>query len=310
MTPPTAAAAGVAAGYARLRSGAPSAARGRAALVWVEGRDAGTFLHGLLSNDIGALAEGESCPALVLDAKGHIRADMRVRNDGGGAYTLLVRPELADEVAGILERYHFSEDLEILGPETVDLLTVTGVVAIPEGVAQIVVPGALAGSVEMVVDDAGAAVAALGVEEVPSEALELARVAAGLARGDPRQLEGLARVGVDTGPSTLVQEVGLETDAVSFEKGCYLGQETVARVAFRGKVNRRLRGVLLSEPVAAGAALAVEGREVGRLTSVALTPDLGAIGLAVIRDEVPPGAEVSVEGSAPARVVELPFPAR
>jgi len=299
MTPPTAAPAGVAAGYARLRSGAPSAARGRAALVWVEGRDAGSFLHGLLSNDIGALAEGESCPALVLDAKGHIRADMRVRNDGGGAYTLLVRPELADEVAGILERYHFSEDLEILGPEAVDLLTVTGVVAIPEGVAQIVVPGALAGSVEMVVDDAGAAVAALGVEEVPSEALELARVAA-----------GIARVGVDTGPSTLVQEVGLETDAVSFEKGCYLGQETVARVAFRGKVNRRLRGVLLSEPVAAGAALAVEGREVGRLTSVALTPDLGAIGLAVIRDEVPPGAEVSVEGSAPARVVELPFPAR
>lgn len=300
MTAPAAAPPGLAEGYARLRAGAPTAVRGRAALIWVEGADAGGFLHGLLSNDIAALPAGGACAALILDAKGHVQADLRVHRDADDAYTLLVRPELAEQVAAILHRYHFSEDLEILGPETADLLTVTAGIAIPAGVGQVAVPGALPGSLEVVVEDPGAAIAALGIDEAPAEALELARIAA-----------GVPRVGVDTGPTTLVQEAGLEAGAVSFDKGCYLGQETVARIAFRGRVNRRLRGVALAGPVAVGAALRSDGREVGRLTSVGVTPDLGAIGLAVIRHEVEPGAEVAVEGSVvPGRVVELPFPGR
>ena len=77
-------------------------------------------------------------------------------------------------------------------------------------------------------------IAAAGAEEVPAAALELARVAA-----------GVPRVGVDTGEATLVQEAALEDAAVSFDKGCYLGQETVARLQFRGRANRRLRGLAL-----------------------------------------------------------------
>lgn len=297
MTPPASAPAGLEAGYERLRTGAPAGVRGRAALIWVEGPDAAGFLHGLLSNDIAGLAPGGSCGALILDAKGRVQADVRVRNDGDGAFTLVVRPELAEAVAATLERYHFSEALEILGPETADLVTVTGGIAIPAGIAQIAVAGALPGSLDLVVDDAGAALAALAVEEAPAEALELARIAA-----------GVPRVGVDTGPTTLVQEAGLESVAVSFDKGCYLGQETVARIAFRGHVNRGLRGLALGEPAAPGAALTRDGREVGRLSSTGVAPDLGPIGLAVIRAEVPVGAEVVVEGSAlPARVVALPF---
>ena len=95
VTPPAAAPPGLAAGYARLRGGEPVAVRGRAALIWVEGPDAGSFLHGLLSNDVAALAAGGACPALLLDAKGHVRADMRVRHDGDGAYTVMVAPALA-----------------------------------------------------------------------------------------------------------------------------------------------------------------------------------------------------------------------
>ena len=121
-------------------------------------------------------------------------------------------------------------------------------------------------------------------------------------------------MGVNTGPSTLVQEAGLEDDAVSFEKGCYLGQETVARAEYRGRVNRRLRGLRLAAgPPAAGGRGAADGREVGRMTSVAATPDLGPIGLAILRREVEPGAAVEVEpgegAGAPVRaeVVELPF---
>ena len=299
MSTPAAAPPGVAAGYARLRAGAPAAVRGRAALIWVEGPDAGGFLHGLLTNDVAALAPRGSCAALLLDAKGHIQAAMRVRNDGEGAYTLLVDAEAADAVAGLLERYHFSEDLEILGPEAVQVVTLTGDVAVPGSLAQIAVPGVLPGSRELVVDDAAAALAALGVEEAPADALELARIAA-----------GVPRVGVDTGPATLVQEAGLEDEAVSFSKGCYLGQETVARVAYRGRVNRRLRGIALGAPAAPGAAVLSGGREVGRLTSAGVAPDLGPIALATVRHELEPGAEVEVEGSgAPGRIVALPFPA-
>ena len=300
MSTPTAAPARVADGYARLRAGAPTAVRGRGALIWVEGPDAATFLQGLLSNDVPALGPGGACAALLLDAKGHIQADVRVHRDGAGSYILALRPELSEHVAATLHRYHFSEDLEILGPEEVDLLTLSAEATIPDGATWIAVPGALPGSLDIVVDDASAAIVALGIDEVPPEALEMARIAA-----------GVPRVGIDTGPSTLVQEVGLEDHAVSFGKGCYLGQETVARIAFRGRVNRHLRGILLGEPAAVGAVLTSDGREVGRLTSVAVTPDLGVIGLAVIRHEVELGAEVDLEGAATAaRVVDLPFRAR
>jgi folate-binding protein YgfZ len=294
---PSAAASGVAAGYERLRAGEPVAARGRAGLVWVEGPDAAGFLHGLLSSDVAGLAPGGDRLALLLDAKGHLQADMRVRRDDAEAFTLVLDPPLAELVAGLLERYHFSEDLELLGPEESDLVTVSGVPADRLPAEAVAVAGRIPGTTDLVVDDASATIAALGVPEVPAEALELARVAA-----------GVLRIGVDTGPSTLVQEARLEDVAVSFDKGCYLGQETVARAQYRGRVNRLARGLELSAGAAPGAAVTAGGREIGRLTSLADTPDLGTIGLAILRRDAAPGGEVEVEGAGTARVVELPFP--
>lgn len=290
-----------AAGYARLRPGGEGAAvRGRAALIWVEGPDATGFLHGLMSNDVAGLAPGGACRTLLLDAKGHLQAHLRVRRDAEDAFTLLVDAETAEQVAAMLDRYHFSEDLDLLGPEEAQLVTVAGA---PEGAAEaaeLAVPSALPGALDLVVPDAAAAIAGLGLPEAPAEALEMARIAA-----------GVPRIGVDTGPSTLVQEAGLEDVAVSFDKGCYLGQETVARAQFRGRVNRVLRGLSLPDPPPpASARVLREGREVGRLTSRAVTPDLGAIGLAVLRREAAPGSDVEVEtedGAVAARVVELPF---
>ena len=298
MTPP-ATSPGIDAGYALLRTGSPAVARGRAALVWVEGPDAASFLHGLLSNEVEGLGAGDTGHALFLDAKGHIQVDLRVRRDADDAFTLVTAPALGELLRELLERYHFSEDLELLGPEEADLLSVSGVPAAASLPAQFLMPGRVPGTLDLVVDDAAAAIAALGVDEVPAQALEMARVAA-----------GVPTVGVDTGPSTLVQEVGLQDGAVSFDKGCYLGQETVARVRYRGRVTRELRGLALGAAgVAPGATVSVEGREVGRVTSVVVTPDLGAIGLAVLRNEVAPDATVDVEGAAePARVVRLPFP--
>ena len=286
-------------GYALLRSGGPAAVRGRAGLVWVEGPDAAAFLHGLLSNDVEGLAAGEARPALFLDAKGHIQVDVRVRRDAADAFTLVTGAALAPLLAELLERYHFSEDLDVIGPEEVDVVTVAGVDPSAAGGDLPALAGAVPGTTDLLVDDPGAALAALGAPEVPAEALEMLRIAA-----------GVPAVGVDTGPSTLVQEVGLQDAAVSFDKGCYLGQETVARVRYRGRVNRLLRGLAMpGDGAPAGGAVTSGGREVGRLTSAAVTPDLGAIGLAVLRHEVEPGASVDVEGATgPARVVDLPFP--
>ncbi len=290
----TAVSADAAAGYGRLRQGAPTWVAEPVALIWVEGPDAASFLHGLLSNDVAGLPAGAGTEALLLDAKGHVQASIGVHRDVADALTLVLAPDDAAPVAAALERYHFSEDLELLGPEDAWALTVAGMPA-PAGPS---VPGLLPGTVRVVVDDPAAAGAALPGEPAPPESLEMARIAA-----------GVPRVGVDTGPSTLVQAAALEGRAVSFTKGCYLGQETVARLQFRGRANRGLRGLRLEGAPEPGAAVTAGGREVGRVTSVARTPDLGTIGLAILRREAGPGDEVEA-GGVPGRVVRLPFPAR
>jgi folate-binding Fe-S cluster repair protein YgfZ len=104
------------------------------------------------------------------------------------------------------------------------------------------------------------------------------------------------------------QEAGLNERAVSFTKGCYVGQETVARLFYRGKPNRHLRGLRLSAPVEPGTPLRLGEKEVGRLTSVAVSPALGPIGLALVRRQAEPGSTLAA-GDGTAEVVELPFSA-
>jgi tRNA-modifying protein YgfZ len=103
------------------------------------------------------------------------------------------------------------------------------------------------------------------------------------------------------------QEAGINERAVSFTKGCYVGQETVARLHYRGKPNRHLRGLRLAEPAERGAEVELGDRTVGRVGSTCVSPRLGPIALALVRREAAPGDTVQV-GGAPAEVVELPFP--
>lgn len=104
------------------------------------------------------------------------------------------------------------------------------------------------------------------------------------------------------------QEAGLNERAVSFTKGCYVGQETVARLFYKGKPNRHLRGLRLSEPVTAPAELRLGERTVGQLTSAVVSPRFGPIGLALLRREAEPGSilTVGVNGVS-AEVLKLPF---
>ena len=103
------------------------------------------------------------------------------------------------------------------------------------------------------------------------------------------------------------QEAGLNERAVSFTKGCYVGQETVARLHYRGKPNRHLRGLRLEAPVADAAPIVLGERELGQVGTAVISPLHGPIALAVIRREAEPGAQVEVGGSVAAEVVELPF---
>jgi folate-binding Fe-S cluster repair protein YgfZ len=102
------------------------------------------------------------------------------------------------------------------------------------------------------------------------------------------------------------QEAGLNERAVSFTKGCYVGQETVARLYYRGKPNRRLLGLKLAAPAAPGSELRLGEKVVGRLGSSVVSPELGPIGLALVRREAAPGDTVDV-GGVSALIVDVPF---
>jgi folate-binding protein YgfZ len=143
----------------------------------------------------------------------------------------------------------------------------------------------------------GSALAGRGAVPVGEEAAEALRV----ERGRPRY-------GVDLDDTVIPQEAGLNQRAVSFGKGCYVGQETVARLHYRGRPNRHLRGLRLSAPAATGDELRLGDRAVGRLGTVAISPVHGPIALALVRREADPGATLAVgDGGATAQVVELPF---
>jgi folate-binding protein YgfZ len=143
----------------------------------------------------------------------------------------------------------------------------------------------------------------------------------GAARADPVDLDaariaaGFPRWGVDMDETTLAQEANMDTlGAISYTKGCYTGQETVARVHFRGHVNRLLRGLLFQGGgalVPRGSTVELDGKVVGDVRSMAHSPSLGRIALAMLRREVEPGSGVSVQAGGDlshATVVELPFP--
>jgi tRNA-modifying protein YgfZ len=137
-----------------------------------------------------------------------------------------------------------------------------------------------------------------------SAAVEVSEDAAEILRVE----SGRPRFGHEMSSATIPQEAGIDGRAVSFTKGCYIGQETVARLHYKGKPNRHLRGLRLEAPASDDEVIAHEAREVGRIGTAVTSPAHGPIALAVIRREVEPGAHVEVgEAGVRAQVVEPPF---
>jgi tRNA-modifying protein YgfZ len=305
--------------YRLLREEAGRTDRSSRAKVTISGPDAAEYLQGQLTNDIEALEPDQGCYAALLDRKGHLQADMRVLHLSSGELWLDLEPEPAPGVVKHLRTYSIGREVEVedvsdhwaitslIGPRSAELAGVEGLG--PEhaqrfrdwdGVEVRAVATDL--GVDLITradrtDDLRALLDGAGVAEVDPAAAEILRVES-----------GRPRFGVDMGTEAMPAEAGITERAVDFEKGCYIGQEPVARLHYRGKPNRRLRGLRLSAAGEHGQALHSEDREVGTIGTACLSPSLGPIALAVIRREAEEGAQLTVgDDGVTAEVVELPF---
>lgn len=288
-------------GYRALRSSV-AALELRRDFVRAAGDDAVKFLQGQLSQDVAALAPGGSTWALLLAPQGKMVAFLRVLRLGDDEFVLETDAGFGEAVVERLSRFKLRVacDLEPLDWRCVAVRGPGSAAVAGRGGGHPVVadwPG-LAGT-----DLVGPAPEPPpGVAECPPEAYEAARIEA-----------GIPQMGRELDEGTIPAEAGVVDRSVSFTKGCYTGQELVARIDSRGgNVPRRLRGVVIRGAAPpAGAVLRHEGKDVGTLTSVAPSPGLGAtVALALVRRAVEPPAQVEAAwdgGSAAASVEALPL---
>jgi tRNA-modifying protein YgfZ len=238
--------------------------------VRVSGRDAEGYLDRMVSNDVAALGPGEACEALLLTPKARVIAPLVVFRRGHEDFLLLTEPELGDRVRAELVRSRFAAKAEV-EPEEHTSHVVFGGEGIPTG------------------DYGEPAAEVLDAELDPTltaDELELLRIRAGTPAW-----------GKEIDDRILPAEAGLTDRAVSFTKGCYPGQEPIARLHYRGHANRGLRVLELAELPAIETELVYEGKTVGRITSAAAV-DGGAVALAYVRREVPDDAELTVGAHA------------
>jgi folate-binding protein YgfZ len=290
--------------------------RGKLALT---GTGAKEFLEGQVTNTVEALSSGQGVYAAFLSPKGKMLGDLRVL-DLGDELFLDTERSVLQELFNMIRRYRIGYDMDLhkrtvergllslIGPEA---RAVAGAGDLPRA-EHANAPGEVDGTrVRLVATDAGvdlicdaadtdalaAELRGRGAEDVDEAAAEVLRVEA-----------GRPRYGVDLDDTVIPQEAGLNERAVSFTKGCYVGQETVARLHYRGKPNRHLRGLRPSAPAHHGDELRLGERVVGKVGTAVVSPRHGPVALALVRREAQPGATVAVgSGDTTADVVELPF---
>jgi folate-binding protein YgfZ len=238
--------------------------------VRVAGPDAADYLQRMVSNDVEALQAGEACPALLLTAKARLIAPLVVLRRADDDFLLLTEPGLGEVVRTHLTRMRLRAQCEIEREEHVSVL----VFGAADGFAT---------------DWPGAREALdAGLEPTLSEEeLELRRIEHGVPRWE-RELDD----------RILPAEARLDETHISFSKGCYPGQEPIARLHFRGHPNRRLRVIELDEVPEYDAPLLHDGREVGRVTSAARRADGTVVALAYVRTEVPDDAPLALAARA------------
>jgi folate-binding protein YgfZ len=323
------------AGYDAVRRRAGAFARTDVGRIVVSGHDRASYLHGLLTNDIAALAPGRGCYAAYLTAQGRMITDVHVY-ELGDAMLLVVPLDVKDVVLAKLDQFIFSEDVK-LGDVTATFATVTVIGPAAAATCERVLTGAEGGALAALpehgnlrarfgdlavivlrVTDTGEPGFDLLIDADAASALLAALNRAGAIDVGAAGIEavrvegGVPKFHRDMDEDTIPLEAGIESRAISLTKGCYVGQEVIIRVLHRGhgRVARRLVGLTLEghQVPARGAPALVGDREVGRVTSAVLSPALSRpIALAYLhRDVAEPGSQVTVEGMR-AVVTALPF---
>jgi folate-binding protein YgfZ len=250
--------------------------------VSVRGPGAEAYLQAMVSNDVEALAVGDACEALLLTAKARVIAPLTVLRRSADDFLLLTEPGLGERVRTTLLRSRFAARCEIELEEHTSAIVFDGA----EGIST-----SDYGEPAVEVLDADLQ-ATVGEDE-----LELLRIKA-----------GTPRLGREIDDRVLPAETGLEARAIDYAKGCYPGQEPIARQHYRGRVNRSLRTLAIEgeEPPEYDAELAYEGKTVGRVTSAARDGDHVVV-LAYVRTEVPRDSTLDLGGRA-ARPLDLTSP--
>lgn len=282
------------------------------------GSGACELLQGLVSNDVEALAPGQGCEAGLLTPKGKLLAVVRILKTGADELALdtdrVSLQALFDELrrstvghdAELRKATLETAQLSLIGPQA-DSVAGTTDLADEHQHREAMLGGTRARLI----------VTWEGVDVIcPSDDLEgviTALEGAGASPGSEAAAEALRvdagrpRYGIDLDDGVIPQEADLNGRLVSFTKGCYVGQETVARLFYRGSPNRTLRGVLLDDAIPPGVELKRGDKVVGRLGSVAAPQGDAARGLALVRNEVEAGAFLDA-GGVEAEVLDLPFP--
>jgi folate-binding protein YgfZ len=278
---------------AAARAGAAICVRDELAFVRVSGRDAARLLQNVVTSDIDALAVGEGQYGLALTPKGKPLADAWIVRESDEGFVCACEAGAQDDLIGMLKRYRLASRADIAAA-TAERTLLERPLAEPGESWHAGPLGAL-----LLADPAAAGAAweaAVGAGAVPigADTRETLRIE-----------QGLPRFGVDFDGSNLPAEAGVVERAVSFTKGCYIGQEPIVRLAHRGHANRELRRLRLDASLELPAMLYDEEREVGRVTSSADLPEGGAAALGYVRRAVADGAALVALDARGGRVAAL-----
>jgi folate-binding protein YgfZ len=312
--------------YSAVRDSAGFRLMDERIVIEIKGDDRASFMHGLCSNDVQGLKPGSVMYSLLLTEHAHLISDFYLWCESD-RFLLEIDRSLWARSREHLEKFLVADDVEFEELSDLQLIDLEGP-ASGEIIGRICDSDGcppdswqhtktrfglvanlprLGGSAFTILGDEtqarilGAALTAVSVPQVSLDVLEIIRVE-----------QGLTRVGVDAGEKTIALEARFE-NAISFNKGCYLGQETIERATARGGLKKRLFGLRFSDntPPGAGSTVMFQGKEVGRVTSVATSPKLGVVGLSILHHSAwKPGTDVTVVSSTNemrAKVSDLPF---